>query len=114
MERRRRALELAGRAMRALHRAGISARVVGSLAKGTFRANSNVDFLVEARGWRSESRILGIVEESMQGFPFDVTFADRAAPRLLAMMREEARRGASAVRSANARPPARRRRGKIS
>lgn len=91
MERRRRALELAGRAMRALHRAGVSARIVGSLAKGTFRAGSDVDFLIEARGGLSDSRVVGIVEESMKGFPFDVTFADRADPRLLAMMREEAR-----------------------
>lgn len=100
MERRRRALDLAGRALEALRRSGVSARIVGSLARGGFRADSDVDFLVENRGGLPESRILGMVEASMKGFPADVTFADRADTRLLAMMREEALDGASAVRPA--------------
>jgi transcriptional regulator with XRE-family HTH domain len=100
IDRRRRALELAGRALDALRRSGVSARIVGSLARGRFRADSDVDFLVEDRGGLPESRILGIVEASMQGFPADVTFAERADARLLAMMREEALDGASAVRAA--------------
>jgi transcriptional regulator with XRE-family HTH domain len=99
-ERRRRALELAGRALDALRRSGVSACVVGSLARGRFRADSDVDFLVEDRAGLPESRILGIVEAAMRGFPADVTFAERADPRLLAMMRQEARRGAPAVRAA--------------
>jgi len=100
IERRRRALELAGRTLEALRRSGVSARVVGSLARGRFRADSDVDFLVENRGGLPESRILGMVEASMKGFPADVTFAERADARLLAMMREEALDGASAVRAA--------------
>lgn len=100
LERRRRALELAARTLDALRREGVSACIVGSLAKGGFRANSDVDYLVEERGAVAESRVMSIVEGSMKGFPFDVTFADRADPKLLAMMREEARRGASAVRAA--------------
>jgi transcriptional regulator with XRE-family HTH domain/predicted nucleotidyltransferase len=99
-ERRRRALELAGRTLEALRRAGVSACIVGSLAKGRFRGDSDVDFLVEDRGGVPESRVLGIVEASMAGFPADVTFAERADARLLEMMRQEARRGAPAVRAA--------------
>jgi transcriptional regulator with XRE-family HTH domain len=99
-ERRRRAMELAGRTLEALRRAGVSACIVGSLAKGRFRGDSDVDFLVEDRGGLPESRVLGIVEGSMAGFPADVTFAERADARLLEMMRQEARRGAPAVRAA--------------
>jgi predicted nucleotidyltransferase len=73
---------------------------VGSLAKGKFRADSDVDFLVEDRAGLTESRIVGIVERSMAGFPFDVAFAERMDPRLLAIVRKEARGDASAVRAA--------------
>ncbi len=99
-ERRDRALELAGRTLDALRRSGVSVRVVGSLARGGFRADSDVDFLIENRGGLAESRILGMVEASMKGFPADVTFAERVDARLLAMMREEALDDASAVRAA--------------
>lgn len=100
VERRRRALGLAQRTIRALCRAGASARVIGSLARGKFRADSDVDFLVLERGGLPESRILGIVERSMAGFPFDVTFAERTDPRLLAIILGERRGGAPAVRTA--------------
>lgn len=100
LERKRRALVFAGRTLDALRKEGVRASVIGSLAKGKFRADSDVDFLVEERAGLSEPRILGIVEAAMGRFPFDVTFAERADPRLLAMMREEARRGAPAIRAA--------------
>jgi DNA-binding XRE family transcriptional regulator/predicted nucleotidyltransferase len=98
--RRRRAMALAGRALARLRASGVKAIVVGSLAAGRFRADSDVDLLVEDRGALSESRILDIVEAEMEGFPFDVTFAERADRTLAAAMRNEARRGASAVRPA--------------
>lgn len=97
--RRREALRLAEAALRKLRRAGIAARVVGSLAKGAFRTDSDVDFLIESRGGLPESRIGDLIESAMRGFPFDVVFAERADPVLLKLMREEARRGASAVRA---------------
>jgi transcriptional regulator with XRE-family HTH domain len=100
LERRGRALELATRTLKALRRAGVTSRVVGSLAKDAFRADSDVDFLIEDRAGLAESRVVAIVERSMAGFPFDVTFAERMDPRLLAIVREEARRGASVVRAA--------------
>lgn len=100
LERRRRALGLAGGTLDALREAGVSAQIVGSLVKGKFRADSDVDYLVENRGGLPESTVVSIVESSMDGFPFDIVFADRADPGLLAMMREEARRGAPPVRAA--------------
>ena len=100
LARRRRALELARHTLGALRKEGVLACVVGSLAKGKFRADSDVDYLVENRGGVPESRVTAIVEAAMKGFPFDLTFAGRADTRLLALMREEASRGASVVQPA--------------
>jgi len=100
LARAREARALAETALRRLRKAGVSARIVGSLAKGTFRADSDVDYLIEDRGGLPESRISILIEAAMRGFPFDVVYADRADPVLLRHMREEARRGASAVRPA--------------
>lgn len=97
--RRQSALRLAAAALRALRRAGVKACLVGSLPKGTFRAGSDVDFLIESRGRMSESAVVGLIEAAMQDMPFDVVFADRADPALLELMRAEAKRGASAVRA---------------
>lgn len=97
--RRRSALRLASAALRALAGAGVKARLVGSLPKGTFRADSDVDFLVESRGRMSESDVIALLEAAMHDMPFDVVFAERADPALLELMRKEAKRGASAVRA---------------
>lgn len=100
--RRREALRLAAAALRELRRAGVTARLVGSLAKGALRADSDVDYLIENRGGLPESRVSDLIEAAMQGFPFDVVFAERADPVLLRHMREEAKRGkrgTSALRS---------------
>ncbi|OGA06705.1 MAG: hypothetical protein A3D95_11075 [Betaproteobacteria bacterium RIFCSPHIGHO2_12_FULL_69_13] len=99
-ERRARALELVRATLGRLRRQGVSARVVGSLAKGGFHVGSDVDYLIENRAGLSESRIVTIIEAAMRGFPFDAIFAERADPRLLELIREEAERGASAVRAA--------------
>jgi transcriptional regulator with XRE-family HTH domain len=99
-QRRRKALALAARTLGALRAAGVSASIVGSLAKGRYRAGSDADFLVEDRGPLSESRIVTIAERTMAGFPFAIIFAGRADAALLEMMRKEARGGPSAVRAA--------------
>lgn len=98
--RKRTALRLAAATLRKLRTEGVFARLVGSLVAGTFRPDSDVDFLIEDRGGRSESRVTGLIERSMGGFPFDVVFADRADPELLKFMRDEARGGTPAVRPA--------------
>ena len=97
--RRREALRRAEAVLRKLRGAGVKARVVGSLAKGAFRADSDVDYLIENRGGLPESRISGLIEAAMRGFPFDIVFADRVDPVVLKLMREEASRGASTVRA---------------
>lgn len=97
-ERRARALALAQRTLRRLAARGVRARVVGSLAKGDFRADSDVDFLIERRGRLSRTEIIAAIESGMQEFPFDAIFSDRVDPKLLALIREEAQRGPPAVR----------------
>ena len=91
--RRSEALGLAKATLRKLRRAGVTARVVGSLAKGGFRADSDVDYLIENRGSLPEFRIGDLIESAMRGFPFDVVFAERTDPVLRRHMREEAKRG---------------------
>ncbi len=100
LARRARALALAQATLRLLAARGIRARVAGSLAKGAFRADSDVDFLIEGRGRMPPRDVIGIIESSMKEFPFDVIFADRADPKLLALIREEARHGSPALRAA--------------
>jgi len=97
--RRKTALALARATLRALRKRGVSARIAGSLAKGGFRATSDVDYLIEDRGRLPESQIVEVIEASMKGFPFDVVFAERADPVLLRMMRAEAECGTPAFRA---------------
>ena len=99
LARRARALALAQATLRLLAARGIRARVAGSLAKGAFRADSDVDFLIEKRGRVPPRDVIGIIESSMKGFPFDAIFSDHADPKLLALIREEARHGPPAVRA---------------
>jgi transcriptional regulator with XRE-family HTH domain len=98
--RRQLATRLAAATLRRLKQAGVTAGIVGSLARGTFRAASDVDFLIEQRGGLSESRITDLVASAMQGFPFDVVFAERVDAALLRFLRAEAQRGAPVIRAA--------------
>lgn len=98
--RRQLAAGLAFSALRRLKEAGVTAGVVGSLARGTFRPDSDVDFLVEQRGGLSESRVTDLIASSMKDFPFDVVFAERADPAMLRFLRAEARHGAPVIRPA--------------
>ncbi len=99
-QRLRRARELASRTLARLSARGVTARIVGSLAKGRFRADSDVDYLIENRGKLSDAEILSVVEACMKDFPFDVIFRDRADWKLLEMMLKESGDGPSAVRQA--------------
>ena len=98
-DRKARAAALAGKAMSRLASQGVSARLVGSMARGGFRPDSDVDFLIENRGGQSEPRIIDMIERELRGFPFDVIFAERADPRMLETIRREAGHGASPVRA---------------
>jgi predicted nucleotidyltransferase len=75
-----RARVLAARALRRLAERGVEARVIGSLAQGDFLLHSDVDFLVLRCPDELRYGIEGLVEETLEGLPFDVVYLDEVAP----------------------------------
>ena len=75
-----RARELAGRAICRLAERGVEARVIGSLARGDFLPHSDVDLLILRCPDDLRYRIEGLVEETLEGLPFDVVYLDEVAP----------------------------------
>jgi len=64
------------KALDALDILGIRAWVIGSLARGTFNAHSDVDFVVDALPARQRFVLL-VIEEAMKDMPFDLVPFDR-------------------------------------
>lgn len=75
--RRRTALARALTAVEALQREGIEAVVFGSLADGSFKQHSDVDFLITRHDDRRPTDIHRIIGSAMDDLPFDVVFADQ-------------------------------------
>jgi predicted nucleotidyltransferase len=101
VERKDRRLALASTralaALAALEKAGLSAWVVGSLARGTFAIHSDVDFLVDCAP-EAESGAFRILEREMRGFPFSfIPSHDLDETTRAAMMKDAV--GASAIRA---------------
>ena len=80
------AAPLAIEAQRALHEAGFGAWLIGSLARGEFRAHSDIDSLIEAEGV-SRDEALKICLRALRDLPpqalahFDREAADAARLR---------------------------------
>lgn len=70
------AVERARRACAALDGMGVTARVFGSLAKGNFGPGSDIDLLVTRYPHRLKYAIEGVVEDYLEGIPFDVVYLD--------------------------------------
>lgn len=98
MTRRKQAEALARSTLARLRALGVEARLVGSLAAGRFRPDSDVDYLIEKAGRLSRAKIVAEIERSMKGFPFDAIFPDRLAPQVRRFIVLEGRHGSSAVR----------------
>ena len=91
-EARRSALTQAARkAVAALARRGVEARVIGSLARGTVRPHSDLDLLVTRLPAALRYRIETEVERAAAGLPFDVVYLDEIAPARVQAVLEEAR-----------------------
>jgi predicted nucleotidyltransferase len=75
-ERRRLAISGARAACETLAGMGVTIRVIGSLATGSFGADSDVDFLVTECPHRLKYAIEGLVEDCLGGLPFDVVYLD--------------------------------------
>lgn len=80
----------ASAALSAMAAVGVDAKVFGSLARGQFRAGSDIDFLVLRcpRAWKY--RIESVVEDILRGVPFDVIYQDETPPAKLSLMLAEA------------------------
>jgi predicted nucleotidyltransferase len=63
---------------------GVEAKVVGSLAKGRFHEGSDIDFLVTTCPAHLRHRIEGLVEDTLEGFAFDVLYLDEIPARRIA------------------------------
>ncbi len=61
---------------------GAQVRIVGSMARGSFRQTSDVDILVEDPGALKEDEIERIVRREMRDFPFDLIYAHKLSPEM--------------------------------
>jgi predicted nucleotidyltransferase len=80
----------ARRAIERLRERGVAARLVGSLARGDFLPHSDVDLLIVACPPGLRYGIEGLVEESLEGGPFDVIYLDEVPPERRARLLAEA------------------------
>ncbi|MCG5541548.1 MULTISPECIES: nucleotidyltransferase family protein [unclassified Halorhodospira] len=90
---RDRVLPLAHEALGRLQKLGVEARVTGSLARGTFHERSDVDFLIiRLPDEELRYRLERVIEEAMDGIPFDVVYLDEVShPELRRRFLEAAR-----------------------
>lgn len=80
----------------ALKSAGVRARVVGSLAYGDVRPESDLDLLVLSHPGRSWTEVQSLAEDAARpyGVPVDVIFADMLPAAVRRAMLQDARRAA--------------------
>lgn len=78
----------------ALGSAGVRARVVGSLAYGDVRPESDLDLLVLAHPGRSWAEVQSLADQAARpyGVPVDVIFAETLPPAVRRAMLKDARR----------------------
>jgi predicted nucleotidyltransferase len=79
-ERRSLAVSRARLTCETLSRIGVSAKIFGSLATGGFEIDSDVDILVTDCPRALKYAIEGLVEDCLDGLPFDVVYLDEASP----------------------------------
>jgi predicted nucleotidyltransferase len=73
---RERAVAKAHYAADALSELGVTVLVTGSLARGRFGPHSDIDFLVTCCPRHRKYTIEGVVEDILDGIPFDVVYLD--------------------------------------
>jgi predicted nucleotidyltransferase len=91
-ERAVKARRAAVRALAALAARGVDARLIGSLARGDFMLHSDVDILVVRCPENLRYGIEGLVEDCLEGLPFDVVYLDEVAPERRAALESESLR----------------------
>ena len=89
-EQRSVAISRAREATTALAEMGVKARVIGSLASGCLRPDSDIDFLILECPRRLKYGIEGVVEDCLAGLRFDVVYLDEIPAYKLARFTREA------------------------
>jgi predicted nucleotidyltransferase len=74
-------------ALSALRQRHVTAMLIGSLARGRFLLHSDVDLLVQDRAGLSDAEVHDVVSDHIRSVPFDLIFADRVRPEVLALLR---------------------------
>jgi predicted nucleotidyltransferase len=74
--RRDRAISGARAAVAALAELGVTAVITGSLARNKFGPHSDVDFLITSCPRHLKYAIEWMVEDALEGLPFDVVYLD--------------------------------------
>jgi len=74
------AANAARRALAELRSRGVQVRVIGSLARGTFKQSSDIDFLIEDSASLADAEIERAIRDRLQDLPFDVLYLDRLTP----------------------------------
>ncbi|WP_250957040.1 nucleotidyltransferase domain-containing protein [Rhizobium sp. CG5] len=87
--RRERAISLTKTLVQDLIELGVSVRIIGSLANGSFGPESDIDILVMECPYRLKYRIEAMVEDALDGFLFDVVYCDEIPPHRLARFTRE-------------------------
>jgi prevent-host-death family protein len=77
LDRFRSASLAAQRALARLRSQGVRARVIGSLARGSFKPTSDVDFLIEDAASLEDMQIERTIRGQLRDMPFDVLYLDR-------------------------------------
>lgn len=77
-------------ALAELRRRGARIEIFGSMARGEFRAHSDVDFLVTDRGYLSEVDVFNVIAENLKEASFDIVYADRVTANTIELMRFDA------------------------
>lgn len=86
---RKEALRRALTTLQNLRESGVEAGIVGSLARSTFKAHSDVDFFILNHPCSTIDEVLTIIEHAMGDFPFDVIFRETVNTTDLSELLEE-------------------------
>lgn len=88
--RKKRAITLARDIVSKLAERGVTAKIIGSLAGGGFGADSDIDLLITACPRSLKYRIEALVEDTLDGFRFDVVYLDEIPIDRLARFTKDA------------------------
>lgn len=88
--RRARAIKLAQTVSDQLALRQVSAKIIGSLAEGRFRPHSDIDILITDCPRALKYRLESLIEDTLEGFAFDVVYLDELPPHRIERLTKSA------------------------